>query len=332
MRNARIDRLRGLAILTAALSHTPGFMNWDFYPLLTNIMALKTNGCFAVAIFFVVSGFLITRRLLTMRDLPALALLKTFYVQRVGRLAPCLLLIIAVAWVMSAAGYDRFVFGVGGFARFVDCIGTLQYNRCILQSGLPDGMNHLWSLSVEEVFYLFFPLFVLATRKHVSMLSMVLVGLVIYGPICRSHAAGADLYMFFGNFDLLAIGCLAALDAPKITGHYADLRWSGLLMIAVTFFGSVVTEQLIWPPTLVGIGSAIYLLGAVPLAGKSALIFRPVELAGDLSYEMYLFHLPILGAIVRPTYYAFYMCHTSECAWRGYVWSCFWLRYLRSRG
>jgi len=305
-RNARIDRLRGLAILTAVMSHTPGFMTWEFRPYFTNIASLQSNGCFAVAVFFVISGFLITRRLLSMGEIPAAAMLTTFYAQRIGRLFPCLVLVVVLAWLMSSAGYPRFVFAEGAFGRFIGCIAMLRYNRCIVEGGLPDILNHLWSLSVEEMFYLMFPLLVILTRKQVSMLTFCLAGLVVYGPLYRSTVVGADVYTFFGNFDLLAMGCLAAIHAPKVRSHHADLRWIGLILMTLTFFGVVLTRQLIIPPTIVGIGAALYVLGARPLSDESPILFRPLELAGNLSYEMYLFHFPILGAIVRPTYNAFY--------------------------
>jgi peptidoglycan/LPS O-acetylase OafA/YrhL len=151
-------------------------------------------------------------------------------------------------------------------------------------------LNHLWSLPVEEVFYLFFPLLIAATRTRSHLRSTVLIALVIYGPIFRSRLTSPDVYSFFGNFDLLAMGCLAAIHAPQIKRWHADMRWIGATLIAMTFFATVLTLQWTLPPTLVGAGTVLYLLGSTSTEPtQPSMLFEPLQTAGRLSYEMYLF-------------------------------------------
>jgi peptidoglycan/LPS O-acetylase OafA/YrhL len=306
-RNLRIDRLRGLAILIAVTSHTQGYMTWDFQPFTSAIPPLMTNGCFGVSIFFVVSGYLITQRLLGMQHLPAVDLLRDFYIQRAGRLLPCLALAVLLAAVLSAYGPPAFAFKDGAYGHFLYCLATLQYNHCILEGSLPGVLNPLWSLSVEEVFYLFWPLVIAAGVLLPTGRSLLLISLVAFGPYFRSKLGAPDVYTFFGNFDQLAMGCLAAIHADRIKRGFTDLRWAGLALIGLTFFGTILTQSWTWPPTFVGIGATLYLLGSSSGDARQTLLFRPLEEAGKLSYEMYLFHFPILGVLVRPTYDALHL-------------------------
>jgi peptidoglycan/LPS O-acetylase OafA/YrhL len=303
-RNHAVDLLRGISIIIVAMSHTVGFMTWDFLPGLSNIPALQINGYYGVCIFFGISGFLIAQRLMALSALPSLQFLRTFYTQRVGRIAPCLLLVLLAGAIIDSRGVPRFTFGPDGFSNFAFCIATFTYNHCILQggSGLPDGWNALWSLAVEEVFYLFFPLLMLITLRSRRGLTAALVVYVLAAPFYRWHwLVRANVYSYLGNFDLMAMGILVAMHGRALSdGRF--FRWLGLIGLMVVFFSTVSVVDSVWAPSAIGFFTGLYLLGAMAKTGRTALL-RPLRFAGVLSYEMYLFHLPILGVVVRPFYY-----------------------------
>jgi peptidoglycan/LPS O-acetylase OafA/YrhL len=300
-RNSAIDFLRGVSIAVVAMSHTVGFMTWDFWPGLSNIPALRINGYYGVCIFFAISGYLIAQRLMALSDLPPRQFLRAFYVQRVGRIAPCLMLLVLLAAVLSSRNVPRFTFGAGSFYHFTACIATFRYNHCVLDGSLPDGWNALWSLSVEEVFYLFFPILMLLTLRSKTVLTAILGAYALLAPAYRITLDTGNVYTYFGNMDLMAIGILVAMHGKAVTGYSAYLRIFGLAGLVVIFFSTAATIDSVWVPTVIAILTAIYLLGAKAIT-KSSSILRPVSFAGILSYELYLFHLPILAALVLPFY------------------------------
>jgi peptidoglycan/LPS O-acetylase OafA/YrhL len=300
-RNYAIDLLRGLSIAIVAMSHTVGFMTWNFAPHMPNTQALRTNGYYGVCIFFVISGFLIAQRLMTLSDLPPMQFLRAFYVQRVGRIAPCLILVVLLAAILSSLSVLRFTFGAGGFSHFTGCIATFSYNHCVLDGTLPDGWNALWSLSVEEAFYLFFPILMLMLRRSKVALTAVLAAYTLCAPVYRNTLDVGNLYTYLGNFDLMAIGILVAMHGGAIRVRSAGLRIAGLSGLVAVFFSTVATVDSVWAPSAIGIFTGLYLLGARSTETSSRLL-RPLSFAGILSYEMYLFHLPILAVLVLPFY------------------------------
>jgi peptidoglycan/LPS O-acetylase OafA/YrhL len=298
-RNSGIDFLRGLSIAIVAMSHTVGFMTWNFSPHISNIPALRTNGYYGVCIFFVISGHLIAQRLLALSDLSPRQFLRAFYVQRFGRIAPCLILVVLLAAILSSQNVARFTFGADGFYHFTGCIATFRYNHCVLDGSLPDGWNALWSLSVEEVFYVFFPILMLLTRRSKMVLTAVLAAYVVLAPAYRATLDIGNVYTYFGNFDLMAIGILVAMHGKAITARPAYLMTIGLIGLAGIFFWTVATADCVWAPSAIAVFTGLYLIGATAPTTSSS-ILRPFKLAGILSYEMYLFHLPLLAVLVLP--------------------------------
>jgi peptidoglycan/LPS O-acetylase OafA/YrhL len=296
-RNSAVDFLRGLSIAIVAMSHTVGFMTWNFSPWTSSIPALPTNGYYGVCVFFVISGYLIARRLMTLSDLPPNQFLRAFYVQRIGRIVPCLILVVLLAAILSSLNVPRFTFGAEGFDHFTACIATFRYNHCVLDGSLPDGWNALWSLSVEEMFYLFFPILMLLTRRSKITLTSILAAYVILAPAYRATLDIGNVYTYFGNFDLMATGILVALHGKAVTGYSAHLRVTGLAGLAMIFFSTVATANNMWAPSAIAAFTGLYLLGAT--TARTAPL-QPLKLAGILSYEMYLFHLPLLAVLVLP--------------------------------
>ena len=159
----RRDVLRGLAILFVVLNHVHMRLVIAHIPYVADtskplIASLVWNGQFGVQIFFAVSGFLITSTALRRWGTPSNVRLRDFYLLRVTRIAPMLLALLAVMTVLHYANVSPFVVSekTGGIGRALLAGLTLHVNLLQAQRGwLPANWGVLWSLSVEEMFYLF---------------------------------------------------------------------------------------------------------------------------------------------------------------------------------
>jgi peptidoglycan/LPS O-acetylase OafA/YrhL len=318
MRNLYVDRLRGLAALMVVLSHASGYIPGTLagFPLAFRV-SIGANGYHGVSLFFAISGFLITQKIINASTAAGSFSLNEFYLHRVGRIAPCLILMICLACLISFSGIRDTQIDWPGFPRVLLEILTFTYNldlhhifslymqnpAVIPYSAVPRLWNPLWSLSVEEVFYLCFPLMMLTIRNRTALITSLLI-VIILGPIERYRTA--SFYWYFSNFDDIAIGCLVALifTGRSVSSRAVRLlsRSAGLAIISATF---LITQDpnaaLVWGPTGIGAGAAFFLIGTIDEASSpSKLLFIP-EQFGRLSYEVYLFHM-ILLTLLRTSF------------------------------
>src|ERR1700720_483437 len=170
-----VDVLRGLAILFVVLNHVHmrlaiagiSYIADTSKPL---IASLVWNGQFGVQIFFAVSGFLITSTALRRWGKLSNISLRDFYLLRFARIAPMLLALLGMLTALHYANVSPFVVSekTGGLGRALLAALTLHVNVLQAHRGwLPANWGVLWSLSVEEMFYLFFPVVALIfTRRN----------------------------------------------------------------------------------------------------------------------------------------------------------------------
>jgi len=303
-RNLYVDRLRGLASLSVVLSHAKGygFINILVYVVpLHALNSIGENAYHAVTLFFVISGFLITAKILNDRNEAGRFSLSSFYRDRVARIAPCLLLMLTAACGLAAIGISAFHVDWSEMPSALWAVFTFHYNVWMIApkpTNMPRLWDPLWSLSIEEVFYLVFPAFLLLLRKKRALLVAGLAVLLIVGPLHRA-TAGGRFYDYFSNFDQLAIGVLTALLArrarlwslSKLTLRLC--RWCGIGLVLLTFwFTQDALKAKVWGPEFVGLGAAIYLFGSTERARpRSFGVLWIPQLFGRLSYEVYLFHM-----------------------------------------
>ncbi|UGB38698.1 acyltransferase family protein [Frateuria soli] len=316
-RNVGIDLLRGLAIVFVLLNHLSLPMRIplkatalaDVLPARL-LQALNYNGYEAVFVFFVISGFLIAGNALERWGSLARIEPKAFYARRFARIVPCLAALLAVLAVLHGLGLSDYAIhrpdqSLGG--ALLAALG-LHLNWYEGHTGyLPGSWDVLWSLSIEEAFYLGFPLACLLLRRSWALVPLLLV-LALSLPWTRAALDGNEIWQekaYLPGMAAIATGVLGALwfaRGPRMSPHACRLlRWLGALGLA----GATLGGRWLWP--LLHEGVMLVLTGstlALLLAFRAEPLRVPRGLRwlcswGRLSYEIYLSHMFVVFALVR---------------------------------
>lgn len=293
-----LNGLRGIAVVLVFLFHAgvPGF-----------------SGSFlGVDIFFVLSGFLITALLLQEHQSSGRVSLKKFYLRRILRLFPALLFMIT-AYLL----YSYLTSPAQWLYHLQDSLMALLYAANWTRAfdlGRPTILGHCWSLSIEEQFYVVWPLLLLPLlRFTLSRRIAILAGMFIASWSWRlwllGHGASWDrLYNGFGSrADMLLAGCLLAClwNAGKLNAWgRSRLMASMLSTIAVALLilmSSYLNWQskalYAWQYELIALATSVIILDV--LMRPAAMLNRILSLKvfvwlGVLSYAIYLWHYPVL--------------------------------------
>ncbi|MEP6739690.1 MAG: acyltransferase [Caldimonas sp.] len=323
-RDAAIDLLRGVAIALVMLLHFSLTYRLSQSPLADwfgrdAVRALIVNGNYGVTMFFVVSGFLITRNVLRRDGSLGAVDLRRFYVMRAARILPPLLLALAIIVPPGLAGVASFANISDGHALalafWLPAVGSVlsfTHNMLMESAGYFNYcLNIYWSLSVEEVFYLGFPLLCLLVRRPPIIVAACAAAIAI-GPIYRSVHADDELFFMYGYaacFDAIAFGCVAALAAqrprraPQAT--WRALSVLGALALAVVYLRGIAGHE-VFGFSSVALAAALIVFasssaatghGGPARAWAAAAAFAPLRWAGRHSYELYLFHIVVLAAL-----------------------------------
>lgn len=273
----QLDGLRGLAILLVVVHHA--------YHLKLLWMG--------VDLFFVLSGFLITSILLREKSKPLGEYIGNFYAHRVRRILPAYLMALLIVGMVIRNGWTHYwPYYVGGM-NFMHPLG------------IPDsGVLPLWSLAVEEQFYLIWPLVVFGMRRRnllwfaSGLLVLAPVLRFVCTPLFREHWAIYMLLPF--RMDTLAAGALIAVLGTAVPRKYyavgAALGIAGLMVLAkfnVTTFANTRTgNTFIYECTLlISFGLFCYALEAT----SQMLAWAPLRYVGTISYSVYLIHVLALN-------------------------------------
>lgn len=310
-RQQRIDAIRGVAILLVLLNH------FNIAYRLDALRLLARNGNYGVTLFFVVSGFLITsnayRRWGRLAQLDA----RAFYTLRVARIVPCLVLLVVVADVLAWSGLP--VFASRGVPVWLLDVASLTFwmNVLIGRLGWADYcLGVLWSLSVEEVFYLAFPILCRTVRAERWLLALWSVA-VLVGPLYRMAHQGdeaAYLYGYLACLDGIAIGCGAALLMERRPGWARHANAPGIAgatvaAMVVLYVSGPIGQTNVLGVTAMALGAAVLVVGSPDaqrwmapdaqrwMAPAAQRWMTPLRWMGRLSYELYLFHLLVLGTM-----------------------------------
>jgi peptidoglycan/LPS O-acetylase OafA/YrhL len=292
-----LDGLRGLAILLVVVYHNFGFINYFFF------------GWLGVDLFFVLSGFLITDILLT--SLGQKDYLKKFYLRRALRIFPlyyvCLLLFL---FIIPAVNKN---FDIHYYQDHQIWLWTFLQNWLYIfnHSVATNTLDHLWSLAVEEQFYLVWPFIILLLKKP-KILLFFISGVLITVLFLRlwiwnnqiADLAYYNLYTF-SRIDGICIGCMIAL-LQRIKKDFLKnyTPWILLFFAALNFLFFYVNRQYDFSfPYLALIGYTTFamifglLINEVVTGGTTIITklfsFSPLRFFGKISYGFYIFHWPV---------------------------------------
>ena len=302
--------LRSLAILFVLLNHVNMRLFLAHIPytrgLPSQLMSsLIWNGQRGVQIFFAVSGFLIASTTLRRWSQMSMRSVREFYQLRFARIAPLLLLLLTVLSLLHAAGFHDYVVEqkTGGLGRAV--IAALTFHINVLEAArgyLPGNWDVLWSLSVEESFYLFFPLVIWSLGRGKGLVALLLV-FVALGPFARTLWTHDNEvwqeYSYLGGMDAIALGCLTALilarvELSKLTVRLVGGFGAALLALCLGFTHQTRAwglESTGLDMSLVGVATCMIIAAAVESTWRSSSILRPLLALGRYSYEIYLTHM-----------------------------------------
>lgn len=305
-----IDLLRGLAIFFVLMNHInirllgADVLYTKFLPeQLVHI--LVWNGQLGVQMFFVVSGFLITSISLRRWGSLAHVHLGDFYLLRFARIAPLLFLLLAILSGLHFARVHHFVVTAetGGLGRALLAALTFHMNVLEARRGyLPGNWDILWSLSVEEMFYLFFPV-VCRVFGRGKLLLVILVSFVALGPFGRTvFAHGNEIwqdYSYLGGMEGIALGCLTALIVSRTRFSRRGLWILGAGGAAIVSCSLVFSWQAYvdWlgrtglNMTVLGVGTCMFIAATTQTQWRSPRLLAPLLRLGRYSYEVYLTHM-----------------------------------------
>ncbi|MGA3370429.1 MAG: acyltransferase [Terracidiphilus sp.] len=310
-----VDCLRALAIFYVLLNHIHMRLQSAHLPYTAGlphqlVNSLVWQGQAGVQIFFAVSGFLITST--TIKRWGTLDKVRPldFYLIRFARIAPLLLTLLAVLSLLHAIHLKHFIVSdeQGGLGNALFAALTLHVGLLEATKGyLPANWDILWSLSVEEMFYLFFPLFCWLLGRGKGLVLFLSI-FVMIGPFARTTLANGNAvwkeYSYLGGMDAIALGCLTALIvARRPLSRKLTLTLVGFGLTLLVFCLCLERQVAQIGLERTGLGMSILAVGACMLIAAAAesrwlapRILRPWLTCGRRSYEVYLTHMFVVFA------------------------------------
>ncbi len=307
-RNPGLDGLRGLAVLMVFVFHYGGGLQSPYWAI--RLLGYVTQaGWTGVVLFFALSGFLITGSLWD--SLRTRHLMRHFYARRALRILPLYFLALGAALLVALARGFMFVdlrpFAI--YALFLQDIPPLAAKAVALASPLP--LYHLWSLAVEEQFYLLWPMLLLLARTRLIALRLSLtvfaISLIFCIVVWGVPLSGAVSAHVFDSFLLTHAGALAlgAALALAVRGSkaaaIARFAPAGLLAGLLLYFGAswfngtlLLVTRAQFTLGLAGVSlaaAALVQIAIKPGPVGGLLTLAPLRWMGRISYGFYVFHI-----------------------------------------
>ena len=295
-----LDGLRAASVSIVAFAHF-GFS--DLIP-----------GGLGVTVFFFLSGYLITRLLLAEQVKHARVDLGRFYGRRFLRLGPELLAFLLFTALLAPplfgvrATPEQLLAGLFYVTNYVQLLSGPKCENCALT-------GHLWSLAVEEHFYLIMPLALVLLRADPRRLTWLFLGVIAWGLLWRSGvvfmAGGGEPYTYIATesrIDSIAWGCLAAVLQARGSAVIGVIErrplaafGGGLLLLLITLAvrDEAFRESVRYSLQVLALFALVMALILGPRLQPLVrlLEWSPIRWMGRLSYGAYLWHFVALAAV-----------------------------------
>lgn len=300
-----LDVLRCVAFLMVYLSHTipveAGSSHW--------LKAFSNASAFGVQVFFALSAFLITELLSREKSITGSVNARAFYARRILRIWPLYFFALGFGFLVSRL-HSGWAIPVRGLAAYLLFVGNWYTGR---HGYLPAGIGHLWTITVEEQFYLVWPMLVRYTTKRNLAIFCCIGWVCSQGALislCRHHAPITPLVWTNSLVQLqyFALGAGVSLflnqSTPKIGRNLRGLMimCSVLVLFTADFVfgpqngeGPSSVAQTYPEFLLVGVTVTVLLVGFLGLSLHDGL--RSFRYLGKISYGLYVFHLPCLMVV-----------------------------------
>jgi peptidoglycan/LPS O-acetylase OafA/YrhL len=319
-RDAELDGLRGLAVGMVLAWHFIGIPAWSTEGWLPQaVFRVFLLGGAGVDLFFVLSGFLITRIVISRKQSDGRFLL-AFYARRALRILPPYLLLVIVFWAVVRTGIHNDVFSddipIWRFLTF-----TQNFWMAERASYGPAGISVTWSVAIEEQYYLAFPLLTLMLPRSrlPFFLVVIAIGSIVWRAFIFSSNPANNFPYYVGTLarlDGLAVGGLiaCAFDNPHwaqwLRSHMAGLRramlWSLAALIFVRRDSGV--QMAYFGHTMLTVCFALVTTNILLNLGSNSMWMRQLRSSrlrflGKISYSLYLFHPIVLATAFLLTGY-----------------------------
>lgn len=276
-----LDGLRGVAVLLVITSHA---VNPDFEPM----------GAVGVTIFFVLSGYLITTRLLDEQQVTGEISRRRFYARRARRLLPPLAILLSaeVAWRLTA-----------GFTLSPTVIAAAYGTNIAMAMGVDvSTLGHTWSLSLEEQFYVLWPLLLPIVMRRAPVVTIACAAAASALTRVALFVLAPWPVSFFGPLtraDAILVGCALAVGIrqgwrPSASGLHTGVGVALLTACSFTV-GIPAAVVLIAPAALASALLIARLVSARPGILGTVLAWSPLRQTGRISYGLYLWHPLVLS-------------------------------------
>lgn len=296
-----IDGLRAVSVVAVILCHAG--------------VPFMRGGFAGVDVFFVISGFLITQLLVPATRDGSWQALGDFYLRRARRILPALFVMMLMVTVVAAIIYVPVE--LAGYGYSLKLASVMLANIAAWRGGhyfdaigaqLP--LLHLWSVAVEEQFYLVYPLMLLgvarfAPRRLLVVLALCLLVSLAICLYCSRLLTVANYYLTpMRGWELLVGSCLAVVELPVLARRWLREGIAALCLVALAM-SFVWLQQDDSYPNLWALAPCLGAAGllAVGRAGPTRCLapleWRPVVFTGLVSYSLYLWHAPALALFAR---------------------------------
>ncbi|MGC5585126.1 acyltransferase family protein [Ornithinimicrobium sp. W1665] len=288
---AALDGLRGLAVVAVLIFHA--------------LPTVSPNGFAGVDIFFVLSGFLITSLLLRERATTGRVSLRHFYMRRILRLDPAL--------IMAAMGVLLLAWLDGELREALPGVASalVYMSHVTIALGVDSGLlSHTWTLSLEEHYYLYWPVVLLGLLRGgwwrwVAIAGLVALALMVIPGLLPGTLSGMywrGLTMMIGS----VVGVLLHWRRTLVKGdRWGALGSWGLLLLAVVVLAPIhlptaLSRGPLGLPALLSVVVILGFVGTPDSMGARALSLPVFTWVGKRAYGLYLYHFPIILSPLVP--------------------------------